>query len=240
MRAGPGRAPGWLLVAQDGEHPPHLAQGLTPGVPDAEHRGGGPLGVGGGGRGGAVGDHHHDPQAVGDDVVDLARDPGALLPLQDSAARPLLAQPVLGGVDQGGQAVAARAAKGPRGPGPGHGDHDQPGKAESAVAHSDGRGEGDRDPGHDEGGGRQGDRPPAGVREVVDHEPQQEVDGEEPAEGGGEQLGPGEKEHDREGRQGAASPEEVGEGQARAERLQQPRDRAPRGHGQDELVVGQD
>ena len=80
----------------------------------------------------------------------------------------------------------------------------------------------------------------AGVREVVDHEPQQEVDGEEPAEGGGEQLGPGEKEHDREGRQGAASPEEVGEGQARAERLQQPRDRTLRGRGQDELVVGQD
>ena len=50
-------------------------------------------------------------------------------------------------------------------------------------------------------------------------------------------MGPGEKEHDREGRQGTASPEEVGEGQARAERLQQPRDRALRGRGQDSEEV---
>ena len=63
-----------VLAAQDGQHPAHVAQGLTPGVTDAVHGHRRPVRIRSGRRCRAVGDDHHDPQAVGDDVVDLAGD----------------------------------------------------------------------------------------------------------------------------------------------------------------------
>ena len=63
-----------VLPAQDGQHPAHVTQGLAPGVTDAAHGHRRPVRIRSGRRCRAVGDDHHDPQAVGDDVVDLAGD----------------------------------------------------------------------------------------------------------------------------------------------------------------------
>ena len=63
-----------VLPAQDGQHPAHVTQGLAPGVTDAAHGHRRPVRIRSGRRCRAVGDDYHDPQAVGDDVVDLAGD----------------------------------------------------------------------------------------------------------------------------------------------------------------------
>ena len=63
-----------VLPSQDGQHAAHVTQGLAPGVTDAAHGHRRAVGIRSGRRCRAVGDDYHDPQTVGDDVVDLASD----------------------------------------------------------------------------------------------------------------------------------------------------------------------
>ena len=64
------------LVAQDAEHAPHVGQRLAPGARDLLEGLGRPRGVGGLGRGGGVGQGHHDLDVVRDHVVHLTGDAG--------------------------------------------------------------------------------------------------------------------------------------------------------------------
>ena len=69
-----------LLVAapQDAEQPSQLAERLAAGLLDRGDGGAGALGVGRHGALGGRGLDEHDRDVVGDDIVQLARDPGAL------------------------------------------------------------------------------------------------------------------------------------------------------------------
>ena len=67
-----------VAAAQDAEQPPQLAERLAAGLLDRGDGGARALGVGRHGALGGRGLHEHDRDVVGDDVVQLARDPRAL------------------------------------------------------------------------------------------------------------------------------------------------------------------
>ena len=175
--------------------------------------------------------------------MDLPGDPGALVEHVRAVAGLLLAQAALGGLGQGRGVGASRPRQGAAGPGPGDGDDEESGQAQPGLAQPDQGSAGDQGPGGD--GDRRGQRgrAPPGDREVMDHEGQHEVGGDQSRARADERLDARGQEHEREDGQRTTAPQRVRQARAQGDGLEHPeaaRPAAESGHGEDHLVVRQD